>query len=103
MAQVILTAVGTAIGGPIGGRIGSLIGGYVDKKVGAALTPAHAVGRQLAGLQLNTATEGAPIPLAFGRARVGGQIIWAARFKESRIDQSGGATGTAAAAAHGCL
>ena len=90
MAQVILTAVGTAIGGPIGGRIGSLIGGYVDKKVGAALTPAHAVGRQLAGLQLNTATEGAPIPLAFGRARVGGQIIWAARFKESRIDQSGG-------------
>ena len=90
MAQMILTAVGTAIGGPIGGRIGSLIGGYVDKKVGAALTPAHAVGRQLAGLQLNTATEGAPIPLAFGRARVGGQIIWAARFKESRIDQSGG-------------
>jgi len=90
MAQMVLTAVGTAIGGPVGGKIGSLIGGYVDKKVKAALTPAHAVGRRLAGLQLNTSTEGAPIPLAFGRARIGGQIIWAARFKESRIDQSGG-------------
>eukprot|EP01037_Dinobryon_pediforme_P018395 gene18394-18664_t len=90
MAQVILTAVGTAIGGPVGGKIGAMIGGYIDKQVTAALTPAHAVGRQLAGLQLNTSTEGAPVPLAFGRARVGGQIIWAARFKESRIDQSGG-------------
>ncbi|MDB5592168.1 glycoside hydrolase TIM-barrel-like domain-containing protein, partial [Enterovirga sp.] len=35
--------------------------------------------KEMAGL---TSTEGAPIPRVYGRARVGGQLIWATRFEE---------------------
>ena len=36
----------------------------------------------LAGL---VSTEGAAVPRAYGRARVGGQMIWATRFEEVAV------------------
>ncbi len=85
MAQVILSGVGTALGGPIGGALGKLAGALVDNAVIDALTPARIVGRQLLGLQLNSTAEGSPMACAFGRARVSGQVIWAANFKQKAV------------------
>lgn len=98
MAQLVLQAVGTAIGGPIGGAVGRTLGGIIDRDALAALLGPKMVGRRLAGLQLNGVAEGAPLPAAFGRARVATQIIWAARFKEARVDAtSGGGKGAPSA------
>ena len=90
MAQVILSSVGSALGGPLGGAFGRLAGSLVDRAAIDALSPARQVGPRLAGLQLQSTTEGAPMACVFGRMRVTGQIIWAARFKERRIEQSSG-------------
>jgi len=94
MAQVVLSAVGSAIGGPIGGAIGSVIGGYIDQQAIASLMPARQIGPRIPELRLQSTGEGAPIPCVYGRARIAGQIIWAARFKERRIEQrTGGGKG----------
>ena len=90
MAQVILSAVGTAIGGPIGGAVGRFAGSLVDKAAINSLNPARQVGPRLTGLQLQSTAEGAPLAAVFGRARIAGQVIWAARFKEKRAEQSSG-------------
>jgi hypothetical protein len=90
MAQVILSAVGTALAGPIGGSIGFTIGRAIDNVAINALTPARQVGPRIPELRLSGAAEGAPMAAVFGRARVAGQVIWAARFKERRIAGGGG-------------
>ncbi len=90
MATVILSAAGGAFGGAPGAFLGRLVGGAVDTLALSALTPARQVGTRLSGLQLSSTAEGAPMPAAFGRARVGGQVIWAARFRETRVSQSTG-------------
>ena len=94
MAQVILGGLGRAIGGALGAAIGSLVGGALDRAAIAGLQPARQVGPRLRELQLMGAAEGAPMAAVFGRARVSGQVIWAARFKERRIErQAGGGKG----------
>ena len=90
MAQVILSAVGTAIGGPIGGAIGRFVGSQIDNAAINSLLPARQVGPRLTGLQLQSTAEGSPMAAVFGRARIAGQVIWAARFKEARSEQSSG-------------
>ena len=86
MAQVILSAVGLAVAGPLGGVVGLA--------AGAALAPARQVGPRIPELRLSGAAEGAPMAAVFGRARVAGQVIWAARFKERWVEgRSGGAKG----------
>lgn len=90
MAQVILTAVGQTLAGPIGGAIGSTIGRAIDNAAVNALTPTRHVGPRIPELRLSGAAEGAPMAAVFGRARVGGQVIWAARFKERWVDAGGG-------------
>ncbi len=86
MAQVILSSVGAALGGPLGGSIGALLGAALDTAAINALSPARQVGPRLPELRLTGAAEGAPVPCVFGRGRVGGQVIWAARFRERRIE-----------------
>ena len=94
MAQMILSSVGAAIGGPIGGVAGAVLGGLVDQAAISALTPARQVGPRIPELRLTGAAEGAALPCVFGRARVGGQVIWAARFREKRIEgRVGGSKG----------
>lgn len=84
MAQVILSGVGRAVGGPLGAAIGGFVGAQLDRMAVGALMPERQVGPRLGGLQVQGAAEGAPIPAAFGRVRVVGQVIWAARFLEHR-------------------
>ncbi|KQY93843.1 hypothetical protein ASD21_09645 [Caulobacter sp. Root1455] len=90
MAQVILSAVGSALAGPIGGAIGSTVGQAIDNAAINALTPARQVGPRIPALRLSGAAEGAPMAAVFGRARVAGQVIWAARFKERWVDGHAG-------------
>ncbi|MCA0355987.1 MAG: glycoside hydrolase/phage tail family protein [Proteobacteria bacterium] len=94
MAQVVLSSVGSAIGGPIGAVVGAVVGGMVDQAALSALSPARQVGPRIPELRLTGASEGAALPCVFGRARVGGQVIWAARFRERRIEgRVGGSKG----------
>jgi hypothetical protein len=94
MAQLILGGLGRALGGGLGAALGQAIGGTLDRAAIAGLQPARQVGPRLRELQVMGAAEGAPMAAVFGRARVAGQVIWAARFKERRIErQAGGGKG----------
>src|SRR3989344_5550356 len=93
MAQVVFGAVGGAIGGPLGAGIGAMLGGMVDSAAVAGLQPPRQRGPRLQGLKVQGTAEGAPLPCVFGRARVTGQVIWAARFLESRRTSPGGKGG----------
>jgi hypothetical protein len=94
MAQVLLSSVGAAIGGPLGAVAGAVVGGMIDQAAISALSPARQVGPRIPELRLTGAAEGAALPCVFGRARVGGQVIWAARFRERRVEgRVGGSKG----------
>ncbi len=84
MAQVILSSVGQAIGGAVGGLAGRLVGAGIDRTLLNGLSPARQAGPRLTGLQLSGSAQGDPVRQVFGRARVAGTVIWAARLKENR-------------------
>ncbi len=93
MAQMILGGVGQAIGGPIGAVIGATLGRAVDQRAISGLESARQRGPRLETLKVQGTAEGAPMACVFGRARVTGQVIWAARFLEGRTTSSGGKGG----------
>ncbi|WP_232631666.1 baseplate multidomain protein megatron, partial [Methylobacterium sp. Leaf118] len=77
-------AVGSALGGPIGGMIGRVVGaaggaGLDDALFGGAGGARVVEGPRLSDLAGLTSTEGAPVPRVYGRARLGGTLIWATR------------------------
>nr|WP_240387192.1 host specificity protein [Brevundimonas naejangsanensis] len=94
MAQVLLGGVGGLAGvSSLGLLGGALLGKALDDRLVAGLSPARQVGPRLEGLKLQTSAEGAPMACVFGRARVVGQVIWAARFLERKEKRSGGKGG----------
>lgn len=93
MAQVVLGGIGTAVGGSVGGVIGATLGGILDSSLVAGLEPPRQKGPRLNALALQGAAEGAPMACVFGRARVTGQVIWAARFLEGRKTSAAGKGG----------
>ncbi|WP_396594212.1 glycoside hydrolase/phage tail family protein [Brevundimonas sp. R86498] len=95
MAQVILGGFGSAIGGGVGQAIGAALGGVVDRGLLGLLSPERQRGPRLETLRLQSTAEGAPMACVFGRARVTGQMIWAARFLEQRRKSGGGKGGGA--------
>ncbi|WP_114945488.1 baseplate multidomain protein megatron [Microvirga calopogonii] len=90
MATIVLQTVGAAVGGMIGGPIGAMAGRALGGLAGAAIDNAlfsgdstkHVEGPRLKDIDGLTSTEGAPIPRVYGRARIGGQLIWATRLEE---------------------
>ncbi|MBZ6076419.1 baseplate multidomain protein megatron [Microvirga puerhi] len=92
MATLVLQTVGSAVGGMIAGPLGALAGRALGGLAGAAidnalLGGASDGGKVVEGPRLKeidglTSTEGAPIPRVYGRARIGGQLIWATRLEE---------------------
>lgn len=85
MATYVLGTLGTVLGGPIGGIIGAMIGGLVDRQIMMALTPnTHTTntGPRLTEMSVTSSSEGAVMPRIYGRARLGGQVIWTTTFKE---------------------
>lgn len=105
MATIVLSAAGAALGGALGGSvlglstaiigraIGATLGNVIDQRLLGSGAAAVETGR-IERFRLNGASEGAAIPLVFGRMRVGGQVIWASRFEE-RSESSGGGKGRA--------
>ncbi len=92
MATLLLTAAGAALGGAfgtvgavVGQAAGAILGSLVDQ---ALFGTTQEVGR-ISDIDVQTSTEGAPIPRVFGRVRIAGQVIWATRFEEE-ADSSGG-------------
>jgi hypothetical protein len=87
LLQVAGAAIGTALGGPIGAAIGTAVGGIAGATIDSALLNqgggnSRTEGPRLTEISGLASTEGAPIPRVFGRARLGGQLIWATRFEE---------------------
>ncbi|QTC91605.1 baseplate multidomain protein megatron [Brevundimonas goettingensis] len=93
MAQVVLGGLGGAIGGGFGRIVGGALGGAIDRSLVASLEPARQRGPRLETLKVQSSAEGAPMACVFGRARVTGQVIWAARFLERRNESRGGKGG----------
>ena len=99
MATLALSAIGqaagTALGGPIGamvGRaVGTLAGAYIDQALfGSAAQDAVREGPRLSDLSITASTEGVDISRLYGRARLGGQVIWATNFEEEAVSSNSG-------------
>ncbi len=94
MAQVLLGGLGGMAGvSSLGLLAGGLLGRALDDRLVAGLSPARQIGPRLEGLKLQSSAEGAPMACVFGRARVTGQVIWAARFLERKEKRSAGKAG----------
>ncbi|MGE3142740.1 MAG: glycoside hydrolase/phage tail family protein [Hyphomonadaceae bacterium] len=106
MAALVLSTIGKAVGARIFPAALSTIGASLGQAAGAVLGGAidqtlfgqsrSLEGPRLAALHVQGSTEGASIPAVYGRVRIAGQVIWAARFKEhvsTQEVQSGGKGG----------
>jgi hypothetical protein len=85
MATLLLQAADAAIGG-IANAATSLAGNALRAAIsgsgGKGTSVRHVEGPRLAEMGGLASTEGAPIPRIYGRARIGGELIWATRFEE---------------------
>jgi hypothetical protein len=88
MATLILSSVGSAVGTALGGPIGAVVGRALGAAAGAGLQGAlfgsgrhtrFVEGPRLADVAGLTSSEGDPIARVYGRARIGGSLIWATR------------------------
>lgn len=94
MAQLILARVGATLGArvlpaalrSVGAALGRAAGAYVGGRIDDALfgEARQVKGPRLTEVHLMGSSEGAGVPAVFGRMRVSGQLIWAARFKETQ-------------------
>jgi GTA TIM-barrel-like domain/Putative phage tail protein len=91
-------------GAELGAGLGKLAGGVIDSALFSTSGQSRVVqGPRLTDLHVTSSTEGAPIPRVYGRARLGGQVIWATDFDEEVATSEaggggkGGASGGAAA------
>ena len=97
MATLILGAAGSAIGSVFGG-VGLILGRTAGALAGHAIDQALFGGQtrqgpRLADLEIQSSTEGSPIPRIYGRARLAGQIIWATAFEEETKKTTQGGKG----------
>jgi len=90
MATLVLQTVGSVVGGAVAGPVGAAIGRIAGTLGGAAIDqamqphapPRYAIGPRLKAMDGIASSEGAALPRLYGRARLGGQMIWATRFLE---------------------
>lgn len=88
----------TLSGAAIGSQVGAFAGSYIDNALFGASGPRRSEGPRLSDLRITTSTEGAPIPRLYGRARIGGQVIWADDIRERVVTRRSGGSGKGAAA-----
>ncbi len=96
MATLVLSAVGASVGGAIGGSVlglssvvlgraaGATFGRLIDQRILGQGSDAVPTGR-IDRFHLTSAGEGEAIAKSFGRVRIGGQVIWASRFREDIV------------------
>jgi hypothetical protein len=95
MATLLInTAIGSA-SGPMGGLISQAATSLATQAFNGTLFGERRVveGPRLDNLNMLASTEGAPIPRVYGRARIGGQMIWATRFIETASTTRSGSSG----------
>lgn len=89
-----ITVLGATISGAaIGTQVGALAGSYIDQALfGTSGETRTAEAPRLRDLHVTASTEGAAVPVIYGRVRLGGQVIWATDFEEEvvRTTQGGG-------------
>jgi hypothetical protein len=85
----------TLSGAALGSQIGALAGSVIDQSLFGASGQARPLqGPRLSDLRVMASAEGAPIPRLYGRARLGGQVVWATNFEEEVVRTSeGGGSG----------
>ncbi len=84
----------TLSGAALGAQVGATAGAFVDRALtGTSGATRISEGPRLSDLRVMTASEGAPIPRLYGRARLGGQLIWATDFEEEAVTTSAGGSG----------
>ena len=66
---------------------------YATSAISHALDNRVLEGRRLDTFRLMSSTDGAPMPRVYGRVRLGGQVIWASRIKESVTEEKIGKGG----------
>ncbi|MBZ0130150.1 MAG: glycoside hydrolase/phage tail family protein [Rhodobacteraceae bacterium] len=106
MATLVLSALGASLGGAVGGTALGLSSAVIGRAVGATL--GRAIDQRILGrgsdsvpvgrverFHLSGASEGVPIAKVFGRVRIGGQVIWASRFREDVVTTGGSGKGNA--------
>src|SRR3569832_2173537 len=86
MAELALAAVGAAIAPAGNAAIGWTIGMAVGNALFAKTQHITQEGPRLADLSVQSSTDGAPLMSMPGIARVAGNVIWSAGFKETRSD-----------------
>ena len=91
-----ISVLGTTIAGAaIGSQIGALAGHVVDQALfGASGRQRIVDGPRLTDVRVMASTEGAPIPRLYGRARLGGQVIWATNLQETVVPHGSTASGS---------
>ncbi len=105
MAQLVLGTLGSQAGASLlpngfslfgtqvsGAAIGQAVGSLAGAAIDARYLAPPVEGPRVQSMHLTESREGAGVPVVYGRVRVGGQVIWAARFAERR-DQGGGKGG----------
>ena len=114
MATLVLSSAGSALGSALlpsgvsflgmsvsGAALGSALGSIAGSMADAYLfgNTSHLEGPRLGDLHVMASSEGAPIPKLYGRARIGGQVIWATDYVEhARRRSAGGGKGGGASA-----
>ncbi|MFM1814311.1 MAG: hypothetical protein RLZ98_1006 [Pseudomonadota bacterium] len=90
-----IAVLGTTIGGAaLGGQVGALAGSVIDQSLfGGSGQSREVTGPRLSELRVTSSTEGAAIPRLYGRARIGGQLIWATEHEEELVTSESGGSG----------
>lgn len=86
----VATAVGVSVS--VGVSIGWAVGSYIGQKMFAPSQDFE--GPRLSDLQVQASTDGAPLPIIYGTARIRGNIIWTTGIKETRHDEDVGGKGS---------
>ena len=97
MATLALSLGGALAGGIIGGPPGLSAGFLAGQFAGQALfgngDDRVAEGPRLTDLAVSASAYGRPIPIVYGRFRIGGNVVWSPGLKEVRQEQELGGKG----------
>lgn len=89
MATLLLTAAVGSLGlsgfGLFAATLAATaIGTFIDNRLFGVSQNQQSEGPRLTEIQVSTSSEGQPIKRLYGRARIGGNLIWTTNFKETK-------------------
>ncbi|MHA1601295.1 MAG: phage tail protein, partial [Alphaproteobacteria bacterium] len=84
---------GNVIGGPLGGQVGFLAGQFLGNALFGNADDRVIEGPRLTDLAVTSSAYGRPIPIVYGRFRVGGNVIWSPGIVEHRQEETAGGKG----------